>query len=84
MTDSGPWHSGMIAPTSAGAAGVEALVAHGDAHAFTVDQPLQLASLTRLEVPGSPQVGWVRVTVTPGARNPFAFEKHVIPGWKYW
>jgi hypothetical protein len=60
------------------------LVTHGDEHVFTVDQPLKLANLTRLEVPGSPQVGWVRVTVTPGARNPFAFEKHVIPRWKYW
>jgi hypothetical protein len=60
------------------------LVTHGDAHVFTVDQPLELANLTRLEVPGSPQVGWVRVTVTPGARSPFAFEKHVIPRWKYW
>lgn len=33
---------------------------------------------------GSPDVGWVRVTVTPSARNPFAFENHVIPRWKYW
>ena len=60
------------------------LVAHGDDHEFTVDQPLELANLTRLEVPGSPDVGWVRVTVTPSARNPFAFENHVIPRWKYW
>jgi hypothetical protein len=60
------------------------LVAHGDDHEFTVDRPLELANLTRLEVPGSPDVGWVRVTVTPSARNPFAFENHVIPRWKYW
>jgi hypothetical protein len=60
------------------------LVAHGDDHEFTVDRPLELANLTRLEVPGSPDVGWVRVTVTPSARNSFAFEKHVIPRWKYW
>jgi hypothetical protein len=60
------------------------LVAHGDDHEFTVDRPLKLANLTRLEVPGSPDVGWVRVTVTPSARNPFAFENHVIPRWKYW
>jgi hypothetical protein len=58
------------------------LIAHGDHHTFTVDRPLGLANLTRLEVPGSPDVGWVRVTVTPGARSPFAFEKHVIR--KYW
>ncbi len=60
------------------------LVAHGDDHAFTVDRPLELANLTRLEVPGSPDVGWVRVTVTPSAGHPFAFESHVIPRWKYW
>jgi hypothetical protein len=34
--------------------------------------------------PGSPDVGWVRVTVTPDARNPFAFENHVVPRWKHW
>ncbi len=60
------------------------LVAHGDDHTFTVDRPLGLSNLTRLEVPGSPDVGWVRVTVTPGARSPFAFENHVVPAWKYW
>jgi hypothetical protein len=59
------------------------LVAHGDGHHFRVDQPLELANLTRLEVPGSPDVGWVRVTVTPSARSPFAFEKR-IPGWRFW
>jgi hypothetical protein len=60
------------------------LIAHGDLHTYKVDRQLGLANLTRLEVPGSPAVGWVRVTVTPGAREPFAFEPHVIPRWKYW
>jgi hypothetical protein len=60
------------------------LVAHGDQHRFTLDQPLKLANLTRLEVPGSPDVGWVRVTVTPSAPSLFAFENNVIPRWKYW
>lgn len=60
------------------------LIAHGDTHWSRVDRPLELTNLTRLEVPGSPDVGWVRVTVTPGAREPFAFESHVIPPWKYW
>ncbi|HEV8482045.1 MAG TPA: metallophosphoesterase [Blastocatellia bacterium] len=67
------------------------LVAHGDGHVYTVDHPLvrrttgrRLENLTRLEVPGSPEVGWVRVTVTPGAENPFAFGAHVVPRWKYW
>lgn len=67
------------------------LVIHGDNHEYTVDRPLvrrmtgrHLENLTRLEVPGSPQVGWVRVVVTPGAENPFSFEEHVVPSWKYW
>jgi hypothetical protein len=59
------------------------LVAHGDQHWFRVDRPLKLANLTRLEVPGSPDVGWVRVTVTPNAATPFAFEERVIPRWKF-
>lgn len=67
------------------------LVMHGDDHEYTVDHSLirrttqrRLENLTRLEVPGSPRVGWVRVVVTPAAENPFAFEEHVIPRWKYW
>jgi hypothetical protein len=67
------------------------LVMQGDNHDYTLDRPLvrrttgrRLENLTRLQVPGSPQVGWVRVVVTPGAENPFAFEPHVVPRWKYW
>lgn len=67
------------------------LAVHGDSHEYTVDHPLirrstgrRLENLTRLEVPGSPDVGWVRVVVTPGTESPFAFEKHVVPRWKYW
>ena len=61
------------------------LVVHGDEHEYKVDHPMPSSpNLTRMEVPGSPQVGWVRVTVKPGAAAPFAFEKHVVPRWKYW
>ena len=67
------------------------LLVHGDGHDYTVDHPLvrrttgrRLKNLTRLQVPGSPRVGWVRVVVTPGAANPFAFEERVVPRWKYW
>ncbi len=67
------------------------LLAHGDGHNYTVDHPLvrrttrrRLKNLTRLQVPGSPLVGWVRVVVAPGAESPFAFEEHVVPRWKYW
>lgn len=62
---------------------------------IVVDHPLArrttgqvLANLTRPQVPGSPEVGWVRVVVTlPTAADPrpsFAFENHVVPAWKYW
>jgi hypothetical protein len=67
------------------------LLSHGDGHIYTVDHPLvrrttgrRLENLTRMQVPGSPEVGWVRVTVKPGTENPFAFEPHVVPRWKYW
>ncbi|HJQ68968.1 MAG TPA: hypothetical protein VKA70_08350 [Blastocatellia bacterium] len=67
------------------------LLAHGDGHDYTVDHPLvrratgkPLENVTRLQVPGSPLVGWVRVVVTPGATQPFSFDQHVVPRWKYW
>ena len=67
------------------------LLAHGDGHDYTIDHPLVrratgrlLENVTRLQVPGSPRVGWVRVVVTPGAQQPFSFDEHVVPRWKYW
>lgn len=61
------------------------LMVHGDNHQFIVDRPFPRArNLTRMMVPGSHDVGWVRVIVRPGAASPFAFESHVIPRWKYW
>lgn len=63
---------------------------HGDFHEFIIDRPLvnrttgdTLRSFTRLEVPGSPAVGWVKVTVTPDADHPFDFERRVIPYWPW-
>ena len=61
------------------------LAVHGDLHEFTVDRPVDGApNLTRLQVPGAPNVGWVRVSVEPGAPEPFRFEPRVVPGWKLW
>jgi hypothetical protein len=67
------------------------VIAHGDSHHFIVDQPLRrrttgkrLENVLRLEVPGSPDVGWVRVSVTPDARNPFQFDPYTVPRWKIW
>ena len=64
---------------------------HGDNHDYTVDRPLRrrttgqrLDNFTRLMVPGSPAVGWVRVVVTPGAATVFTPNARVVPGWKYW
>jgi hypothetical protein len=61
------------------------LLLNGDDHDYIVDHPLACcANVTRMQVPGSPLVGWVRVVVRPGAANPWAFEEHVVPRWKYW
>jgi hypothetical protein len=69
----------------------QVVFAHGDDHEYTVDRPLvrrttgrRLENVTRLEVPGSPDVGWVRVLVAPGAPDCFTFEEHVVPRWQYW
>ena len=50
-----------------------------------VDHPFARSpNVTRLQVPGSPQVGWVRVIVRPGAANPWSFEKYIVPRLQYW
>jgi hypothetical protein len=67
------------------------LLVQGDDHEFVVDQPLvsrstgaRLTNLTRMQVPGSPQVGWVRAVITPGDPVRFAFESRIVPMWKHW
>jgi hypothetical protein len=71
--------------------GKPVLLIHGDSHDYIVDHPMSaraskrtIANVTRLQVPGSPLVGWVRVVVTPGATTSFAFEQRLVPFWKYW
>jgi hypothetical protein len=60
------------------------LLVHGDSHIYIVDTPFRdalgepLANLVRLETFGSPIVGWVKVTVDPGAAEPFRFEPHLL------
>jgi hypothetical protein len=58
------------------------LLVHGDTHRHRVDQPLVdprtgagVANLTRVEVFGTPQLGWVRIAVDPA--SPALFE--VVP-----
>ena len=55
------------------------LLIHGDTHHYRHDHPLfdpvrgiPFERLTRVEVPGSPLLGGVWVTVDPGAAEPFA------------
>lgn len=66
------------------------VIAHGELHEFIVDQPLTnratgaiLENVTRLQVPGSPTIGWVQVTVTPGSPPTFDFEPHRVPVWRF-
>ncbi|MBP6037156.1 MAG: hypothetical protein KA603_13590 [Azonexus sp.] len=62
---------------TAGFAG-SVLLIHGDGHRHRIDRPLKNAAgkplLTRLETYGYPELGWVRVTVDPGAAGGFRFE----------
>ena len=66
------------------------LIAHGDHHVYVVDRPLarmtgeRLDGVTRLQVPGSPLVGWVRVSVAPAAKDIFTFESRTVPAFQYW
>lgn len=56
------------------------LVLHGDSHLFRHDQPFaasdaeHAARLTRIEVPGSPLIGAVWVSIDPESPKPFAAE----------
>jgi hypothetical protein len=56
------------------------LFIHGDTHTYRFDQPMRdgfgksVANAWRLESPGSPVVGWVRVTVDPGDDRLFRVE----------
>jgi hypothetical protein len=56
------------------------LFVHGDTHTYRLDMPFKdslgnaIPNLTRLEVYGSPIVGWVKVTVDPEFPDLFRFE----------
>jgi hypothetical protein len=63
--------------------GKPVLYIHGDGHLYRVDHPLRdlltherIPTFTRVQVFGSPFVGWVRVTVAPEAAQLFS----VAPG----
>lgn len=57
------------------------LIVHGDGHRYRVDQPLRdpatgttAANVTRLEVMGTPETNWVRVTITDHTPARFVIE----------
>ena len=63
------------------------LLVHGDSHVQRVDHPLAdsagrpYANFTRLETFGSPDVGWVRVTVDTVAGRIVRYEPRLVRGW---
>ena len=58
----------------AAAYGKPVLLVNGDSHFWLRDQPIAEApNLTRIMVPGDRDVRAVRVDVTPGAADPWAF-----------
>ncbi len=67
--------------------GVPILAVHGDTHRFTVDKPLAFSDgrtradhVTRLEVFGSPERGFVLVTADPKNPEVFAFTAVEVEG----
>jgi hypothetical protein len=56
------------------------LLAHGDLHWYFVDRPFpDLPQVTRVQVPGSPFVGWVKVEVDPTAAHLFRVARGALP-----
>ena len=67
------------------------LLIHGDSHDYIVDNPLvqrntgqALRNLTRLQVIGSGDVGWVEVTVDTTTTDLFSFNLHQVSKWIFW
>ena len=90
-TQADPWvksrdgvYDALVAQVAAGAVRLAkpVLFVHGDTHAYRFDRPFRDAygkpveNALRLESFGSPEVGWVRVTVDPGDVALFRVEPH--------
>lgn len=65
----------------------QVLLVHGDTHWHRIDQPLtdpangqRLSNFTRVEVHGSPFMGWVRITADPAQTRLFRFEPRSYNG----
>ncbi len=83
-----PGYAGFLASLARHASAFpgQVLIIHGDSHLYRVDHPLRhpdtgaaLANVTRLEVFGSPDIGWVRVVVDSAAGRLVAFEPRLMP-----
>jgi hypothetical protein len=71
--------------TESVAFGKPVLVVHGDSHRFVQDQPLldpatgrPVPNVTRVETFGSPDVGWVEITLDPGLATPVRAEPRLV------
>lgn len=65
------------------------LIVHGDSHRLTIDQPLvdlatgrRFPNVSRAESFGSPDVGWVKVTVDLSRPEPFRSEPHLVESFR--
>ena len=63
----------------------QVVLVHGDTHFYKVDKPLinqvnLVKNFTRVETFGSPNIHWIKVTVSPKNPNVFSFEPVIVPG----
>ena len=65
----------------------EVIVIHGDSHEFKADRPLRgldgevIENVTRIETLGSPDIGWLRVSLDTVAGRVSGVEPRVMRGW---
>jgi hypothetical protein len=78
--------AGLLAAIRTGATNLDkpVLLIHGDTHDFKFDQPVKdssgrtITTIYRLEGIGSPDIGWVEVTVATGISDPFQVKTYFI------
>jgi hypothetical protein len=63
----------------------QVVLVHGDTHFYKIDKPLNsqadlIKNFTRVQTFGSPNVHWIKVSVTPSNPNVFSFEPVIVPG----
>lgn len=78
--------AGLLSAIRAGAVNLAkpVLLVHGDTHDFRFDQPMSdssdqtISNIYRLEGIGSPDIGWVEVSVVSGNPEPFQVKTYFI------